>query len=319
MTTDRAAAAEHVRRVHATLSSTLAAAVLGQSDVIERSATCLLANGHLLIEGVPGVAKTRLAKSIAAAFTGTVRRIQFTPDLLPSDLIGAEVPRDGGERFQFLPGPVFSNVLHADEINRGMPKTQSALLEAMEEGHVTVISSPDPHPLPKPFLVVATQNPLEQEGVFPLPEALLDRFLMRVEMHYPDADAEADVLALPDDLPVATSTVTADAVLAAIHYAREVETVPSIRRFVVDVVRVTRALPQVLRHGASTRAARGLLAAARVHAAVNGRDYVSADDVRALAMACLAHRVTLRADVDADEARKSLETAVVAVPAPTTL
>ncbi|HEV2891453.1 MAG TPA: MoxR family ATPase [Frankiaceae bacterium] len=309
----RADAATLIHDVYSALAARVTTSILGQDRVIEQSLVCLLAGGHLLLEGVPGVAKTRLAKSIAAAFGGEVRRIQFTPDLLPSDLLGAEVPQDGG--FAFLPGPIFANVVHADEINRGMPKTQSAFLEAMEEKQVTVVSQRAPFPLSPPFFVVATENPIEHEGAFPLPEALLDRFLMRVEMGYPDARTEAQVLRTEDLRDNAHSAVVSRDQVVAVHESVGlIEATDEVCAYIVRLVQATRDRANGLTHGASPRAGKGLLAVSRVHAAIQGRTHVSVDDVKAFARPSLAHRVIAAVGSSRSAAGEAIDRLLKSVP-----
>ena len=257
----------------------------------------LLAEGHLLIEDVPGVGKTTLAKALAASIDATVRRIQFTPDLLPSDVTGVAIYDQETREFEFKPGAIFANVVVADEINRASPKTQSALLECMEERQVTVDGVS--YELARPFLVMATQNPLEMEGTYPLPEAQRDRFTARVSMGYPDRDAELSMLderttADPLDArcaPVADAATVRDLVTAVGRlYVSD-----AVRRYVVALVEASRRSPD-LRLGASPRAGLQLLRAARAAAALSGRDHVLPDDVQALAGPVLAHRLLLTAD-----------------------
>jgi MoxR-like ATPase len=263
----------------------------GKSDVIRTSLVVLLAEGHLLLEDVPGVGKTMLAKALAASMDATVRRIQFTPDLLPSDVTGVSIYNRETREFEFKPGAVFANVLIADEINRASPKTQSALLECMEEGQVTVDGVA--YPLAPPFLVVATQNPVEMEGTYPLPEAQRDRFTARVTIGYPSPSAELDMIdshgsgSPLDDLEPVTD---AEEVTQLISTIRSVHVSDEVRRYVVDLVSATRRHPD-LRLGASPRATLHLIRTARAAAALEGRPFVVPDDVQALAPAVLAHRL----------------------------
>jgi MoxR-like ATPase len=273
--------------------------IQGKRDQVHLALVCLFAEGHLLIEDVPGVGKTSLAKALARSIAGSVHRIQFTPDLLPSDVIGVSVWNRATSQFEFRPGGVFAHVLLGDEINRASPKTQSALLEAMEERQVTV----DAHTwaLPRPFLVIATQNPVELEGTYPLPEAQLDRFLMRLPMGYPDRDAEMAILEThgagfvgPDDLePVAT----ADDVAAAADAITTVHVAPALRAYIVDLVDETRHDPD-LALGVSPRGAHALQRCARAMAAGAGRDYVIPDDVKMLAAAVLTHRMIVTPEAE---------------------
>jgi MoxR-like ATPase len=267
--------------------------VQGKDAVVRLALVTLLAEGHLLIEDVPGVGKTTLAKALAASVDATVRRIQFTPDLLPSDVTGVAVYDQESREFEFKPGAIFANVVVADEINRASPKTQSALLECMEERQVTVDGVS--YELARPFLVMATQNPLEMEGTYPLPEAQRDRFTTRVSMGYPDRTAELAMLddrattdPLADLEPVADAASVRDLIAAVgrLHVSENV------RRYVVDLVEGTRRSP-ALRLGASPRAGLQLLRAARASAALAGRDMVLADDVKELAGPVLAHRLLM--------------------------
>ena len=267
--------------------------IQGKEDVVRLSLVALIAEGHLLLEDVPGVGKTMLAKSIARSVGSTWRRIQFTPDLLPTDVTGVSVwDRRSGE-FEFKRGAVFANLVLGDEINRASPKTQSALLECMEERQVTVDGVT--HRLEEPFMVIATQNPIEHEGTYPLPESQLDRFMMRLSMGYPSRDAELEVLerhgnhSILEDLePVADAT----GVSVLIKMAREVHVAPSLKSYIVDVCEATRDHPDVYL-GASPRASLYLLKASRVIAASKARDYVIPDDLKDIAIPVLAHRILL--------------------------
>ncbi len=268
----------------------------GKSQEVRLALVCLIAEGHLLIEDVPGVGKTMLAKSIARSIDSSFRRIQFTPDLLPTDVTGVNVFNQERGDFEFKPGAIFANVVLGDEINRASPKTQSALLECMEERQVTV--DVVTYPLGVPFMVIATQNPIEHEGTYPLPEAQLDRFMMRLSIGYPGAEAEAGILAthgvessLEDIGPVTDAPGVYEMILAA----RRVHVADALRRYIVDLVSATRSHPE-LYLGASPRASIMLLRAARAMAASNGRDYVIPDDVKALAVAVLSHRVIVAGD-----------------------
>ncbi|MCZ7526205.1 MAG: MoxR family ATPase [Acidimicrobiia bacterium] len=271
-------------------------AIRGKRDVVRLALVCLLSEGHLLIEDVPGVGKTSLAKAIARSIGGTWRRIQFTPDLLPSDVTGVSVWNRARGEFEFRPGGVFAHVVLADEINRASPKTQSALLESMEERQVTV----DAHTyrLSRPFMVIATQNPIELEGTYPLPEAQLDRFLMRVRMGYPDRDAEMAILDdQGDHLPVEDLEPVADAAAVAEAASRVtgVHVAPALKGYIVDLCETTRRHPE-LALGASPRGSLALQRSARALAASSGRDYVTPDDVKELAPAVLEHRMILTAE-----------------------
>ncbi|MDQ2986383.1 MAG: MoxR family ATPase [Armatimonadota bacterium] len=272
-------------------------AILGKEDTIRKAALALLCNGHLLIEDVPGVGKTVLAKALAKAIGGEFRRIQFTPDLLPSDITGVAMFNQQRSEFEFRPGPIFGNIVLADEINRATPKTQAALLEAMEERQVTVDGTT--HFLPDPFFVIATQNNVEMTGTYPLPEAQLDRFFARLSMGYPDRETEADIL---DTQRVAHPLDDVRQVVQAADFHRlqgEIRTVDVselIRRYIVDIVRATRDSNQVVL-GASPRGSLLLMQAAQAEAAYAGRDYVTPDDVKVMAPAVLGHRVIPRADL----------------------
>jgi MoxR-like ATPase len=277
----------------------------GKADVVRLAVTVLLAEGHLLIEDVPGVGKTMLAKALAKSIDCTVRRIQFTPDLLPSDVTGVTIFDPQRLDFEFKPGAVFAHIVLGDEINRASPKTQSALLECMGEKQVTVDGVS--YPLETPFMVIATQNPIEMEGTYPLPEAQRDRFMARIAMGYPSPAAELRMLdghsaanPLDDLLPVAG---THDLV-KLIETVRTVHVSEEVKRYVIDLVSATRTAPD-LRLGASPRAALHLVRAARAKAALENREYVLPDDVKALAVSVLAHRLIPTAE--ARVARRSAE------------
>jgi MoxR-like ATPase len=264
-------------------------AVSGKSESVSLAVVALLAGGHVLIEDVPGVGKTLLAKSLARSIRAEFRRIQFTPDLLPADVTGMNVYNQGEGEFEFWAGPVFSNVVLADEINRASPKTQSALLEAMEEGSVTVDG--ETRYLPQPFGVVATQNPVEHEGTYPLPHAELDRFMIKMDLGYPDDEAETEMLRLSRD-PVADlhPVVGVEEFIQMQRLVEEVHASEAVLRYVVSVTSATRDRRDVYL-GASPRASRMLLAASRAWAAASGRSYCTPDDVKALAPAVLQHRI----------------------------
>ncbi|MFP5298574.1 MAG: AAA family ATPase [Actinomycetota bacterium] len=267
--------------------------VQGKDDVVRLSLVALLAEGHLLLEDVPGVGKTMLAKSIARSVRCSWRRIQFTPDLLPTDVTGVSIWDHNTGAFDFKHGAVFSNIVLGDEINRASPKTQSALLECMEERQVTVDGVT--HHLEEPFMVIATQNPIEHEGTYPLPESQLDRFMMRLSMGYPGREAELEVLERHGDhSPLEDLDPVADAetVLVLIKAAREVHVAPALKSYIVDVCEATRDHPDVYL-GASPRASLYLLKAARVMAATRGRDYVVPEDLKDIALPILAHRILL--------------------------
>jgi MoxR-like ATPase len=265
--------------------------VVGRHDLVRLTVAVLLAEGHLLLEDVPGVGKTTLAKALARTVHCTVGRIQFTPDLLPSDLTGVTIFRAETHEFEFRPGPVFANIVIGDEINRASPKTQSALLEAMQEAQATVDGTT--YALPRPFLVIATQNPIEMEGTYPLPEAQRDRFMARLTIGYPEAETELEMLErqeIIDPLEHLQPVTDAATISRLISVARSLYAAPAVKRYVVSLVAATRADDE-LRLGASPRAAIQLLRAAKALASISGRDHVLPDDIQALAEPVLAHRL----------------------------
>ncbi|MCP5228265.1 AAA family ATPase [Accumulibacter sp.] len=299
------------------LSEILAAAdqvILGKSRQTRLALCCLLAKGHLLIEDLPGVGKTTLAHTLARLLGFQFSRIQFTSDMLPADILGVSVfDRDRGD-FRFLPGPVFSQVLLADEINRATPKTQSALLEAMEEGQVT--TEGETRPLPQPFFVIATQNPSNQIGTFPLPESQLDRFLLRIELGYPDHDAERALLesgGRREQLPMLAARLTCSDFAALQQQAAAVHAAPALLDYLQLLVEATRADPRLV-HGLSPRAALSLLAAARAWAFTDGRTMVLPEDVQAVLPAVARHRLRLVSGNQADG--EDIAALIRAVPLP---
>jgi MoxR-like ATPase len=302
-------------RVGAEVSSV----VVGQDAVIEPMLAALAVGGHVLLEGVPGVAKTLLANSVARALGVSFSRLQFTPDMLPSDVTGTMTLRGGA--LEFRPGPVFASVVLADEINRTPPKTQAALLEAMQEGQVTVDG--EPHRLPDPFLVIATQNPIEYEGTYPLPEAQLDRFLVKVDVGYPAEEDELRMLQLERrglasaGLERVRPVVSADDLGAARSAVEAVSVSDEVAAYVLAVVRQTRSLPSVTL-GASPRAAVHLLAASKAMASMAGRSYATPDDVARMAVPVLRHRLILSPEAELERYRteEAVGTALSMVPVP---
>jgi len=283
--------ADAFARETAAILESVSRVIDGKPGAVRAALVCLLAEGHLLIEDVPGVGKTMLARALAASIDATVRRIQFTPDLLPGDVTGVSVYNPVDRVFEFKHGAVFAHIVIADEINRSSPKTQSALLEAMEEHQVTVDGTS--HSLPDPFLVVATQNPLEMEGTYALPEAQRDRFMMRISMGYPDAAAEALMLRQRDaanPLDVITPVIDAARVAELIAWARAVHVSPAVEEYAVALARATRAHPDI-RLGASPRATLQLVRAAKVWAALDAREFVIPDDIATLLEPVFAHRM----------------------------
>ncbi len=265
--------------------------IVGKRDVIEKVLICFLCSGHILLEDVPGTGKTMLLRAFAATVGGTFRRVQFTPDLLPSDLTGINYYNQKAGDFQFRPGPVFANLVLADEINRATPRTQSALLEAMAEHQVTVDG--ETHPMAEPFMIMATQNPLESHGTFPLPEAQTDRFFMRLSLGYMEREQELSVLTGDDTNAIVASLtplVTNEDTAAMKRAVREVEVTPEVAAYLLDLVTATREDPGI-RIGVSTRGAIALYQASQAAAALAGRSYVVPEDVKQLAPCVLAHRL----------------------------
>jgi MoxR-like ATPase len=292
--------------------------ICGKREVIDHVLAALLADGHILLEDVPGVGKTSLAKALAGSIEGEFGRIQFTPDLLPTDVSGVTIYRRGRDEFEFRPGPVFANIVLADEINRASPKTQAALLEAMAERQVTVDGST--YVLDAPFLVLATQNPIEHEGTFPLPDSQLDRFLVRIDMGYPDVDAELAMLdshGSQDPLASVRPVATTDDILSMRRSAAAVHVAPALKQYLVQLADRTRSHPQ-LELGMSPRATLSFMRIARVWAAMRGRDYATPDDIKALAVPVLAHRllVTPEADLQGVSASDIVRDVLDSVPVP---
>jgi MoxR-like ATPase len=295
--------------------------IVGKSEVLELVLVALLAEGHLLLEDVPGVGKTLIAKALAQSFGGMFKRVQFTPDLLPGDITGFNIYDQRSGQFHFQEGPVITNILLADEINRAIPRTQSSLLESMEERQVTIDGTT--YPLPKPFLVLATQNPIELEGTFPLPEAQLDRFLLKIQVGYPQQEEEILILErFQEGDPLGDLKPLADpGQLAGMQQARRsVRVSRPIKRYITDIVGATRN-SQALRFGASPRGSLGLMRAGQALAAIRGRAYVLPDDIKVLVQPVLAHRLILKEEerLRGGSPEHILDTIVkrVPVPAPT--
>jgi len=300
------------------IGKAIEAVIEGKRDAIQLTLAVLLAEGHLLIEDVPGVGKTMLAKALARAIDGSVRRVQFTPDLLPSDITGVSAYNQERREFEFKPGPVFANIVLGDEINRASPKTQSALLESMEERQVTVDGTT--YSLQEPFMVIATQNPVEMEGTYPLPEAQRDRFTARISLGYPPPAAERDMLdthgstsPLDQLRPVARASDVQKLVVAV----RKVLVSDQVKDYIISLANATRTSPE-LRLGASPRATLHLLRASRAWAALDGRDYVIPDDVQRLARPVLAHRLlpTAEAIVERHQPEHVVDRIVAQLPLP---
>jgi MoxR-like ATPase len=285
--------------------------IVGQHEIVEGTLAALIAGGHVLLEGVPGLGKTLLVRTVADALRLKFNRVQFTPDLMPADLIGTTVvfeTSDGGRRFEFQRGPIFANIVLADEINRATPKTQSALLEAMQEHHVTV--GGQTHPLPEPFFVLATQNPLEMEGTYPLPEAQLDRFFFKLLVTFPKFDEMESILDRTTESakPKAEPVFDGERILQLAALVRQIPVAPEVRRYAIAVVMATHpdhdlAAPmsrQYVRYGSSPRGAQAIILAAKLRAILDGRYHVARDDVRAVTPMALRHRLILNFEGQAD-------------------
>ena len=291
------------------ISDAMNAAVIGQESVVERILVALLANGHLLMEGLPGVAKTRSIKTLSKLIESEFSRVQFTPDLLPSDVSGSDIYREQTGTFDFQPGPIFGNLILADEINRAPAKVQAALLEAMEERQITVAGTT--HPLPDLFLVLATQNPIEQEGTYPLPEAQMDRFLLYVHVPYPPPENEGAILRLvrgekSGNAVEPPPAIPQELIFEARKEVHGIHVAEAAEQYIVDLIVATRhpeklggELEKWIRLGASPRGTLALDAASRAHAWLQGQDFVSPDNIRAVAPACLAHRIHLSYQAEA--------------------
>jgi len=314
---------DRARRSLLAVRAEVGKAVVGQDAAVSGIIICLLTRGHILLEGVPGVAKTLLVRTLARALAIDTKRVQFTPDLMPGDITGSLIYDTSTSDFLFREGPVFTNLLLADEINRTPPKTQASLLEAMEERQVSVEGQP--RPLPQPFMVAATQNPVEYEGTYPLPEAQLDRFLIKVVLQVPGRDDELEVVQRhargfdPRDLDAAGINPVAgpDDLAAGVEAVRRVGVAPEVAGYIVDIARATRDAPS-LSLGVSPRGATALMASARAWAWMNGRAFVTPDDVKALAQATLSHRLSLRpeAELEGVSVTSVLASSIGSVPVP---
>jgi MoxR-like ATPase len=305
-------AALRLSEAYRSIADEMAKRIVGQREVIEQLLIALFARGHCLLVGVPGLAKTLMIRTLADSLSLEFNRIQFTPDLMPADITGTEViqedKRSGTREFRFLPGPLFANIVLADEINRTPPKTQAALLEAMQEQQVTI--GGQRHPLPRPFFVLATQNPIEQEGTYPLPEAQLDRFLFMVLVNYPDEEEELEIVkrTTADVSAELTSALSPEDILELSHIVRRVPVAEHLARYAIQFARRTRVgcsdVPNMVRDyvswGAGPRASQYLILAAKARAVLHGRYYVSSDDIRAVAPPVLRHRIVTNFNAEAE-------------------
>ncbi len=313
-----AAAASAIKEVADRVKANISKVIVGKDDVIDLVLVALLSDGHILIEDVPGIGKTTLAKAIARSIGCSFKRIQFTPDLMPADITGINFYNQKQGEFEFRPGPIIANIVLADEINRATPRTQSALLEAMEERQVTVEGVT--MPLPAPFLVIATQNPIELEGTFPLPEAQLDRFFIKIKLGYPTAaDEEAILLRFEESNPLTSlePVVTADELVKLAHLVPRIFCETSVRQYIVQIVQATRK-HAAYELGASPRGSLYLFRGARALAAARGRDYVLPDDVKFLAPSILVHRAILNSQsrLRGRDAQGVLDEVLESVPVP---
>ncbi len=302
----------HLKKATDRITAEIGKVIVGQQDVVDELLMALLAGGHVLLVGVPGLAKTLMVQTLAQTLDLTFKRVQFTPDLMPSDITGTEVIQEnrstGDREFKFLPGPVFANVVLADEINRTPPKTQAALLEAMQERHVTV--GGERHPLPQPFFVLATQNPIEQEGTYPLPEAQLDRFMFNIRIGYPDEEEEVQIVrqTTSDRLPQAERVITQGELERFQHLVRRIPVADHVIRFAMKFSRSTRRqeadAPEFVKNyvnwGAGPRASQSLILAAKARAVLNGKSFVGTADVLAVVLPVLRHRVITNFNAEAE-------------------
>jgi MoxR-like ATPase len=318
---DRALSCAELAEVGERILEEVERMVVGKREALELVLLGLLANGHVLIEDNPGLAKTLIARSFAAATSLRFMRVQFTPDLMPSDITGSNVYDQQRGEVSFRPGPIFTNILLGDEINRAPPKTQAALLEAMQERQVTVEDGT--RRLQRPFLVLATQNPIEYEGTYPLPEAQLDRFLLRIAVGYPDVEAEVELvrrrLARDSDDVELSAIIDREQLIAMQHAVEGVHVSDSVTRYIVAIVAATRSSPQI-QVGASPRGTLALLGLARARAALDARDFVVPDDVKSVAVPALAHRISLRPELWVKRVAPGevIDQCLAGVPAPVT-